>query len=216
MLLGVIVMFCIFWFYPPFSFSSIQLIAVDALAYVEEYPLRGMVLFALFYGVICALPTPFVSVFTMMAGYLFGNLEGFLIVSFMSAIGGSVMFLMVRYALRDWVYRTFEDRLHRLHKVSDTESFMMAVSLRLIPGMPFPVPAAILALSPLSLWKFYVSTQLGLTVTLFVYVNAGRSLAQIQSLQDVLSPQLIGSMLLLAVVPLVLAFIIQRYKRHFG
>jgi uncharacterized membrane protein YdjX (TVP38/TMEM64 family) len=214
--LGVTVVLCIILFYPTFSLISIQIIAVDVLAYVEHYPLRGMMLFALFYGVICALPTPFVSVFTMMAGYLFGNLEGFLIVSFMSAIGGSVMFLVVRYALRDWVRRTFYERLQRLYEASDAENFMMAMSLRLIPGMPFPVPAAVLALSQLNLWKFYVSTQLGLAVTLFVYVNAGRSLAQIQSLQDVFSPQLIGSMLLLAAVPLMLAFIIRRYRTRLG
>lgn len=198
--------------YEYWSFSAVQSVALESLSYVERYPVRGIIIFTLLYFCICALPMPLVSVFTMVAGYLFDNIVGLLIVSFMSALGGTLMFLMVRYIFRDWVKGALKGRFSYLEGAVEANSFMAALSLRLIPGMPFSVPAITLGLSQLSLWKFYVSTQLGLLITLFVYVNAGRSLAQVHSVQDVLTPSLIGSMLLLAIVPLVLHFIIRWVK----
>ena len=59
-----------------------------------------------------------------------------------------------------------------------------------------------LAITKLSLAKFYISTQLGLFVTIFVFVNAGSSLATINSVRDVFSQQLVIAMLLIAILPL--------------
>jgi uncharacterized membrane protein YdjX (TVP38/TMEM64 family) len=182
------------------SFSSIKSIAMDTLAFVDVYPMQSALVFAVLYFLVCTLPMPFVSVLTMVAGYLFGNVLGLLIVSFMSALGGTVLFLVVRYGLRDWVQRYVVRGPEVLQKATATNSFMLALCVRFIPGLPFSFPALVLGLSQLTLWKFYCSTQLGLLLTLFVYVNAGRSLAQVDSVQDVFSAELIISMLLLALL----------------
>jgi uncharacterized membrane protein YdjX (TVP38/TMEM64 family) len=172
------------------------------LAFVDVNPIRGAFIFAVFYFLVCAYPTPFVSVFTMVAGYLFGNVLGFFMVSFMSAWGGTVLFLVVRYGLRDWVRGYISRGPDVFQQASATNSFMVALSVRFIPGLPFSFPAIVLGLSQLRVWKFYCSTQLGLLLTLFVYVNAGRSLAQVDGVQDVFSAELIISMLLLMLLPL--------------
>jgi uncharacterized membrane protein YdjX (TVP38/TMEM64 family) len=164
------------------------------------------------YFLICALPFPFVSAPTILAGFLFGNTVGLLIVSFMSALGGTCLFLTTRYLCRDWLKKKFVDNFSRLNQASNINSFMLALSMRLIPGMPFCIPAIILGLSKLNAWKFYASTQLGLVSILFVYVNAGRSLSTINSIDDIFSMQLILSLLLLAVVPLILSFIASKKK----
>ncbi|MFT5421721.1 MAG: putative membrane protein YdjX (TVP38/TMEM64 family) [Candidatus Endobugula sp.] len=202
MLLLLLPALLLLFFHDQFSLSAVKVSATHALAYVAEYRLRGILIFTIFYFVVCVLPTPFVSVFTLLAGYLFGNVMGLLIVSFASALGGSALFLITRYILRDWVEKHVVQSFSRLQEAANTDSFMVALSLRLIPGMPFPIPAVVLGMSRLSPLKFYVSTQLGLMASLFVYVNAGRSLAQIHSIQDIFSPQLVVSMLLLALVPL--------------
>jgi len=87
-------------------------------------------------------------------------------------------------------------------QASVANSFMVALSVRFIPGLPFSFPALALGLSQLSVWKFYCSTQLGLLITLFVYVNAGRSLAQVDGVQDIFSAELMISMLLLMMLAL--------------
>jgi uncharacterized membrane protein YdjX (TVP38/TMEM64 family) len=184
------------------SFSSIKSTAMDTLAFVDVHPIQSAVVFAVFYFLICTFPMPFVSVFTMVAGYFFGNVFGLFIVSFMSALGGTVLFLIVRYGLRDWVQRYVVSAPNILQQAAATNSFMAALSVRFIPGLPFSFPSIVLGLSQLTLWKFYFSTQLGLLLTLFVYVNAGRSLAQVNSVQDVFSAELIISMLLVMMLAL--------------
>ena len=210
LLLVVAAVWLVFLLSPHFSLSSVQAVAADILAYVEVNPLRGFLLFALFYGVLCALPTPFISVFTILAGYLFGNVVGLLLVSLMSAIGGTVLFIVVRYTLSDWVRARLPSMPLLLQQAASADNFGAALSLRLIPGFPFPIPAVVLALSRLRLWKFYLSTQLGLLIPLAVYVNAGSSFSEITSLEGILSPQLIVSLLLLALVPWLLGVVRQR------
>lgn len=187
---------------------------MDALDFVNAKPIQGALIFASFYFLLCTVPMPFLSVFTMVAGYLFGNVVGFLIVSFMSALGGTVLFLVVRYCLRDWVCLYVARGPEVFQQASATNNFMVALSVRFIPGLPFSFPALVLGLSQLSAWKFYCSTQLGLLLILFAYVNAGRTLAQVESVQDVFSTELIISMLLLAVVPWVFTRIYNKIRKN--
>lgn len=210
-MLALVVVAVLMAFFSQLSFESLKVTAMGVLDYVEANPLRGVLFFAAFYFLISALPTPLISAFTMLAGYFFGNTVGLLITSFMSALGGTVLFLVVRYVFRDWVQTWIGKAPKVVQHAAGADHFGAALSLRFIPGLPFPVPAFVLALSRLSVWKFYVSTQLGLLIPLGVYVNAGRSLSQVESVQDVLSPELILSLLLLAIVPWVLAVIQKRW-----
>ncbi len=214
--IGLIILIGSIQFYHHFSFDHIQTLAINTQAFVTVYPTRSLLLFAVFYCCICAFPMPFISVFTMVAGYFFGNIMGLLVVSFMSALGGSILFIMVRYLFRDWVQQWLAQRQshHYLQQAAQTDSFSVALSIRFIPAMPFPIPAISLALSQLSLWKFYLSTQLGLFITLFVYVNAGRSLTQVDSLQAILSPTIIASMLALAILPLLFKYMNTGYSHN--
>lgn len=205
----------LFMYQEHFSLDAAKNNATEALDYIEANRLQGALIFMAFYFAICALPMPFVSAPTILAGFLFGNIDGLLIVSFMSALGGTSLFLMTRYLCRDWIQKNFANKHNSLKQASNTNSFMVALSMRLIPGMPFSIPAIVLGLSKLSMLKFYCSTQLGLLTILFVYVNAGRSLSEINSINDIFSAQLIISMLLLALVPLAFGFIARKRKFAF-
>ena len=204
------------FFKDSLSLEAAKESASAALNFVENNRLEGILIFMAFYFAICSLPMPFVSVPTMIAGFLFGNIDGLLIVSFMSALGGTCLFLITRYLCSDWIQKKFADKFTSLQKATNTDSFMVALSMRLVPGMPFSFPAILLGLSRISTLKFYASTQLGLLIILFVYVNAGRSLSEINSVQDIFSPQLVLSMLLLAVVPLTFGFISKKKKMLFN
>jgi uncharacterized membrane protein YdjX (TVP38/TMEM64 family) len=49
---------------------------------------------------------------------------------------------------------------------------------------------------------FYWVTQLGMLAGILIYVNAGTELAEVDEVGDLLSPALIGSLILLGVFPL--------------
>lgn len=209
-LLLLVIMALWFFYQDKLSLYAIQQAAFDMLRYVEKFPFRSLFIFSAFYFLICALPTPFISVPTMLAGYLFGNMYGLLLVSFLSALGNTVLFLGTCYFLQNWVRKNLSQYFPSLNKVIASDSFAAALSLRLIPGMPFSIPAMILGLSQLSVMKFYLSTQLGLLATLFVYVNAGQSLAQLTTIDDIFNIQFLAALLLLALIPLLFAFIFKR------
>lgn len=158
------------------------------------------------YTLVCAVPFPFVSLITVLVGYWFGLVQGLLITSFGSAVGGSILFLFTR---RFAVGRTgqvisegFTARFPTLTRLSHSQDFWMATSVRFVPGLPFFIPSLVFGATNLSLSRFFVSTQLGLLITMIVYVNAGQSLSEVDLLSQVFSPSLIASMLAIALLPL--------------
>ncbi len=184
------------------SFAQITALAEQMRVYTEENQLQSLFLFILGYYAACAIPFPFISVLTVLAGYLYGFLPALLITSFASTIGTSTLFLATRYIFRNWVRKNLIQRYPKLQLGADFNDFWIAFSLRLIPGMPLSVPSLALALTKLSLTQFYISSQTGFFITILVFVNAGSSLATINSISDVFSPRLIISMLLIAILPL--------------
>jgi pyruvate/2-oxoglutarate dehydrogenase complex dihydrolipoamide dehydrogenase (E3) component len=72
-----------------------------------------------------------------------------------------------------------------------------------VPVFPFFVINLVAGLTPLSPWKFYWVSQLGMLPGTLLYVNAGTQLAQVSSPGDILSPSLIGAFVLLAALPFV-------------
>ena len=70
-------------------------------------------------------------------------------------------------------------------------------TLRLVPIFPFFVINLVMGLTPIRTGTFYWVGQVGMLAGTLVYVNAGTQLAQIDSLQGILSPGLLASFVLL-------------------
>lgn len=184
------------------SFSQLKSQASQMMQYVEKNRWVSIFIFISIYYVLCSIPFPFVSVLTILSGFLFGTLTALAITSFASALGACTLFLATRHFFGEWARENLIQRFEKLQISAGSNDFWAAFSVRLIPGMPFFVPSMALAITKLSLAKFYISTQLGLFVTIFVFVNAGSSLATINSVRDVFSQQLVIAMLLVAILPL--------------
>jgi pyruvate/2-oxoglutarate dehydrogenase complex dihydrolipoamide dehydrogenase (E3) component len=75
-------------------------------------------------------------------------------------------------------------------------------TLRLVPLVPFFVINLLMGLTQMKARTFYWVSQLGMLAGTAVYVNAGTQLAQLDSLQGILSPGLLGSFVLLGLFPL--------------
>ena len=75
-------------------------------------------------------------------------------------------------------------------------------TLRLLPAVPFFVINLVMGLTTLRTVTFFWVSQLGMLPATFVYVNAGSELGKIQSIDDILSSQLIISFVLLGIFPL--------------
>jgi uncharacterized membrane protein YdjX (TVP38/TMEM64 family) len=165
---------------------------------------RPLVLGAYFllYVLVTALSLPGAAVMTLAGGALFGFWTGLAVVSFASSIGATLAFLVSRFLLRDWVQNRFGDRIGAVNEGIEREGAFYLFTLRLIPIFPFFVINLVMGLTRMAASTFYWVSQVGMLAGTAVYVNAGKELAGIRSLSEILSPRILIAFALLGLFPL--------------
>lgn len=166
------------------------------------------------YVTITALSIPGAAVLTMAGGALFGFFTGTLIVSFASTIGATLACAAARFLLRDWVQAKLADKITKINEGIIREGAFYLFTLRLIPLFPFWMINLVMGLSMMPLRRFYWVSQLGMLAGTMVYVNAGKELSKIDSLQGILSPSLLLSFTLLGIFPLAVKKILGFYRQR--
>jgi len=73
-----------------------------------------------------------------------------------------------------------------------------------------------MGLTGMRIFTFYWVSQVGMLPGTLVYVNAGRELARINALQDILSPGLIVSFAILGLFPITAKKLMQLYRKKSG
>ena len=168
----------------------------------QAQPLATLLAFFAVYVAVCALSIPGAAILTLAAGAMFGVGVGLLVVSFASALGALLAFLVARYLLRDTVQARFAKALAPVNDGMARDGAFYLLTLRLVPVFPFWLVNLLSGLTPISALRFYVVSQLGMLPGTLVFVNAGTQLAAIQSPSQILSPGLLGSFVLLGLFPL--------------
>lgn len=116
-----------------------------------------------------------------------------LLASFASTIGATLAFLSSRFLLRDWVQAKFADKLQTINQGIERDGAFYLLSLRLIPIFPFFLINLVMGLTPISTWRYYWVSQLGMLPGTAVYLNAGTQLAEISSLGEIVSLPVLAS-----------------------
>lgn len=177
-------------------------------------PLLAGIYYLCIYVVVTGLSLPGAAVLTLAGGALFGFWYGLLLVSFASSIGATIACLVSRILLRDWVQGRFRRQLQSLNEGFERDGAFYLFGLRLVPLFPFFVINLVMGVLPISLWRFYWVSQLGMLAGTAVYVNAGTQLAQLDGLGGILSPGLIASFVLLGVFPLLARWLLGSMRRR--
>jgi pyruvate/2-oxoglutarate dehydrogenase complex dihydrolipoamide dehydrogenase (E3) component/uncharacterized membrane protein YdjX (TVP38/TMEM64 family) len=184
------------------TLTSLKSRQADLAAFVDSSPLAAIAAFFLLYVAVTALSLPGAAILTLAAGAIFGLWEGTLIASFASTIGASLAFLSSRYLLRDWVKARFGTRIDAIDRGIARDGAFYLLTLRLIPAFPFFLVNLAMGVTAMRLLTFALVSQAGMLLGTIVYVNAGTQLAGIESTNDIFSPALIGSFVLLGLFPL--------------
>ena len=151
------------------------------------------------------------SILTISAGALFGIVEGVIIVSFASTIGACISFLLSRYLLKDFINIKFEKTKLLIDNKFSKNGIYYLLSLRLIPTISFVLINLIMGVLPISLYRFYYISQIGMLPATVIYVNAGSEISKVSNINDVMSFSLIVSLILLATLPLLMKFTINYF-----
>lgn len=194
------------------TFENIKASLDNIISYKSENPIVFTLAFLIIYIASAALSLPIVVPLSLIAGAVFGLVEGVILVSFGSSIGASLAFLISRFIFRDTIEARFGDRLKPINDGIEKDGAFYLFSLRLIPIFPFYIINLLMGLTKIRLWTFYWVSQIGMLIGTVVYVNAGTQIATLNSPSGILSPALIASLALLGILPWLAKMIVEKIK----
>lgn len=168
----------------------------------QAQPLPTLLAFFGVYVLATAVSIPGAVILTLAAGAIFGLGTGLLVVSFASSLGALLAFLVSRHLLRDTIQARLGQRLAPINEGVRRDGTFYLLALRLVPVFPFWLVNLLMGLTPIGAGRFYLVSQIGMLAGTAVYVNAGTQLAAIGSAADILTPGLLGSLVLLGLFPL--------------
>lgn len=196
----------LFLYFDLQRFLTLTALKANRQALLDLYAAHRLLTVAGFmalYIIQTALSLPGAAILSLAAGAVFGPFMGTVYANIAATIGATLAFLATRYLLRDIVLNKFGSRLEGMNKELETRGFNYLLFLRLVPLFPFFLINLAAGLTRLPLRTFFFGTMFGIIPGGFVYVNAGASLASIDSLAGVASPRVLGSFVLLGLFALI-------------
>ena len=159
-------------------FAAFRLWGIDGGWFSEENirsfgPMAPLVFTAMFsVAVILAVPG---GPITILAGSLFGVIQGTIVVSAGSTIGAMAAFLIARYAARDHVARWLEGnpKFARLDGLIRKRGFIVIALVRLIPLFPFNLVNYGMGLTSVPFGYYVVMSWLCMLPGTILYVTGG-------------------------------------------
>ncbi|HAS6348360.1 TPA: TVP38/TMEM64 family protein [Vibrio vulnificus] len=183
--------------------------------FIEDNFWLSAISYFILYVALTAFSVPGATVVTLLGAALFGFWFSLLLVSFASTIGATIAFLSSRYLLKEWVQKRFGDKLNSVNQGVEKDGAFYLFSLRLIPIFPFFLINLLMGLTPISISRYYVTSQIGMLPGTAVYLNAGTQLAEINTLSGILSPAVIASFALLGVFPIAVKWLMSKFRPQF-
>ncbi|HFG1909528.1 TPA: TVP38/TMEM64 family protein [Vibrio cholerae] len=182
--------------------------------YIDAHLLQAALIYFVVYVLLTAFSIPGATVVTLLGAALFGFWLSLLLASFASTIGATLAFLSSRFLLRDWVQAKFADKLQTINQGIERDGAFYLLSLRLIPIFPFFLINLVMGLTPISTWRYYWVSQLGMLPGTAVYLNAGTQLVEISSLGEIVSLPVLASFVLLGVFPIMVKWLMGKVQQR--
>lgn len=221
-ILAVTAAFLYYLFHDSLDLASLAKREAALRTYQSQHPALVFGLAFVVYVLVTGFSLPGAAVLTLVYGWYFGLAAGTVLVSFASTTGATIAFLFSRYFFRDSIQQRFHDRLASFNQSFASEGAFFLFTLRLLPVVPFFVINAVMGLTPIGTRTFWWVSQLGMLPGTVVYVYAGSSVPDLQTLADdgiaaVFSTeqltQLFVAFALLGCFPLAVRFAINRFSR---
>ena len=183
---------------------------------IEARPFLSAAAFFLCCVVLTAFCFPAAPILGLSAGALFGLWPGLALMLGSWVLGSTIAFFGARYFLRDWVKRTFGKRIETIDRGFQAHGALYLLTLRLNPVVPYWLVNLAMGLTTMPTWKYVALTVPGLLPAASIYVNAGTQLATIDKPSDIVSLNLIVTLLLLSFFPLIVAGASALFRRVRG
>lgn len=162
-------------------------------------------------GTLLMLP---LSVMMMLAGFLFGLLQGFIVVWLSSLVASTVAFWVGRSLARKWIERKIQRNtiFMAIDRAIHRKGLLVVFLTRLVMVLPYPALNYSLGLTRVKFTDYLLATNIGSVPTFFLFVYLGTTVGDIAAIMngDVSlegMELMIGLLALLAVAGLVLLIV---------
>lgn len=186
-----------------FTLESIKAQKEEFQGLIDNQPLVSALVFMLLYTAAVALSLPIATPLTLLGGFLFGLVQGTLLVVTGATIGATIIFLIAKTSLGT----TLREKAGGLYKKVEgnmkENAFGYLFFMRLVPVFPFVAVNILPALFNVPLRTFLITTFFGIMPGTAVFVYFGEQLGEINEISDLLSPQLFLAFALLGVFALI-------------
>ncbi|MFT6631136.1 MAG: putative membrane protein YdjX (TVP38/TMEM64 family) [Bacteriovoracaceae bacterium] len=162
-----------------------------------------LLIFFLGYVLTTALSIPGATILSLLGGAVFGFEIALVLISFASTIGATLAFLIARTLLRDFIEKHFEETIKRVNEGIENNGGFYLFSMRLVPVLPFFVINSVMGLTKIKISTFFLISQVSMLGGTAIYINAGVQLSELESVEGIMSLELVGSLLLLGIFPFI-------------
>jgi len=159
--------------------------------------------YVILYAFSALLFLPIAAFLTIAGGALFGIFTGTILALTGATLGAVMAFSLARGLLRDWVVRSFGEKLETLDRGISEDGLSYLLFLRLVPLFPFFLVNLASGLTNIRTGIYLFGTMLGSIPGTFLYANAGASLASVGSISDITGPRVLASFALLGLFALI-------------
>ena len=168
-----------FFFFRDFlSFEALRDNRDLLIAFRDANYLLSVVLFLLIYVAIVAFSLPGASIATLVGGFMFATFPGALFNVLAATLGATLIFLAVRLGLGAKLDRS-EGAVKQIKDGINENQWSMLFLIRLVPVVPFFLANVIPAFLPVPLYRFVISTFIGIIPGTVVYTSVGAGLGEV-------------------------------------
>lgn len=194
------------------TFEALRAHRGELLAWVDAHAFLAAIVFIAVYAAGIVLLPPSGTLMTVTGGFVFGAVAGTGLVVVGATAGATALFLVARFALGDWLRERAGAGIQRMRAGFRENELSYMLVLRLVPLFPFWLVNLAPAFLGVRLRTFVVGTFLGIIPGTAVFAVFGAGLGSILdanqdlSLAGVLTPEIVGALLglaLLALAPVV-------------
>ncbi|HEY5552975.1 MAG TPA: TVP38/TMEM64 family protein [Opitutaceae bacterium] len=145
-------------------------------AWVSGLGAIGLVVFVAVYVLAAVLFVPG-SALTLGAGFVFGVVKGFVVVSIGATLGAAAAFLVSRHLAREAVSRRLarSERFQAVDRAIGREGAKVVLLLRLSPVFPYNALNYLLGLTSVRFWPFTLASWVGMLPGTLLYVYLGHA-----------------------------------------
>ena len=171
----------------------IREMAESVFSWIQENPNVSWLVFLGLYVLATVLLLPG-SVLTIGGGWLFGFMEGLVVVSLSSTLAASCSFLIGRYLARAWVEgKISEDARYRsLDRAIGERGFFVVLLTRLSPLFPYNLLNYAWGISSVRISRYVLASWIGMIPGTLLYVYLGAAASDISQLFSVAPGKVFG------------------------